>query len=95
MTAPALPSHALADEDAVPLRLAKEGGSRLPIIYVREAVAILEVLLSLSLVGIRGLVGVHLGVVAEPRESEEVPHVELESHGLVSHLPRAMSLACS
>lgn len=95
MTAPALPSHALADEDTVPLRLAQEGRAGFGVVHVVEAVALLEVLLSLSLEGIGSLVGVHLGVVAEPRESEEVPHVELECHGLVSHLPRAMSLACS
>lgn len=95
MALSALPSHALADEDAVPLRLAQEGRAGFGVVHIIEAVGLVHLILGLSVVGIGGLVGIHLGVVAEPRESEEVPHIELEGHGLVSHLPRATSLADS
>lgn len=90
-----MPPHTLTDEETVVPCLAPERCPRFTVVHVLESVLLVDVFLGLPLEGIGSLVGVELGIVAQPRESEEVPHVELESHGLVSHLARATFSACS
>ena len=87
----AIPPPALAYKQAVVSGLAPERGSRLAVIYVRVLVSFFEIFFGLISVCVERLVGVNLGVIAQPRKSKEVTDIELHVHDLSPPAP----LICS
>lgn len=84
----AIPPPALAYKQAVVSGLAPERGPRLAVIYVRVLVSFLEIFFGLISVCVECLVGVNLGVIAQPRESKEVAHVKLDPHAVLASFSR-------
>ena len=82
----AIPTPTLAYKQAVVSGLAPERGSRLAVIYVRVLVSFFEIFFGLISVCVECLVGINLGVIAQPWESKEVAYVKLYLHASASSL---------
>lgn len=80
----AIPTPTLAYKQAVVSGLAPERGSRLAVIYVRVLVSFFKIFFGLIFVCVECLVGVNLGVIAQPRESKKIADVKLYLHAFAS-----------